>query len=93
MGSIYLLMVKQTIYALTPSRTSNGAPHSASSSQCIEDLQLIEPERLRQTIGSGRVYQHEEFLTEEQVRVLLRDIQRLADEQKMRPSGLSNTNK
>mmetsp|Transcript_6725 Transcript_6725/g.9651 ORF Transcript_6725/g.9651 Transcript_6725/m.9651 type:complete len:403 (+) Transcript_6725:100-1308(+) len=93
MGSIFLLMVKQSTCALTPSRTSNGTPHSVSSSQCTEELALIEPERLRQTVGSGRVYQHENFLSEEQVQVLLRDIQRLADERKMLPSGLSNTNK
>ena len=93
MGSIFLLMIKLSTCALTPSRTSNGTPHSVSSSQCTEDFTLIEPERLRQTVGSGRVYQHENFLSEEQVQVLLTDIQRLADERMMLPSGLSNTNK
>jgi len=54
---------------------------------------LIDAKRLRETIAAGRVYQQENFLNEEQIQVLLNDLNKMIQEKKMVPSGLSNTNK
>lgn len=72
-------------------KSSSGLNSSATSAQCHDNL--LDVSRFQNTIASGRVYQHFNFLTEEQVQYLLDDIDRLKQENIMVPSGLSNTNR
>ena len=73
-------------------KSSSGLTSSATSAQC-HDTNLLDVSRFQNTIASGRVYQHFNFLTEEQVQYLVDDIDRLKQENIMIPSGLSNTNR
>ena len=47
--------------------------------------------KLRQTITLGRVYQHENFLSEEQVQTMLQEIHEMEKDGKFVRKGLSNT--
>lgn len=68
----------------------NGIILATNSDTCIS---LLDVNCFRETIHSGRVYQQENFLNEDEIGTLLADMRRLADEGKMIPSGLSNTSR
>jgi hypothetical protein len=55
------------------------------------DASILNREKLLQAIQNGRVYQHDHFLTEDQVQQLLSEIQNLEQENKFVTKGLSNT--
>ena len=66
---------------------------SSGSQECRSKSLVVDLEKLKESVLSGRVYQHENFLNEEEIQILVDDIDRLTREKKMMPSGLSNTNK
>jgi predicted 2-oxoglutarate/Fe(II)-dependent dioxygenase YbiX len=79
--------------------------HASSSTSSIPEQQqscvlkdknrpsLLDVESMKRKVLSGKVYQQEHFLNEDEIRVLLQDVDGLIRENKMIPSGLSNTNK
>lgn len=74
---------QQSMVSFALAATASSKSSSVSSS--------IDIPRLQSTIAKGRVYQHENFINETQVLAILNDIERLKEEQIMKPSGLSNT--
>ena len=54
-------------------------------------LSLLDVDRLKRTIALGRVYQHENFLSEDQVQTILSEIQEMERQSKFERKGLSNT--
>lgn len=78
------------IFILALSR-SRALVQSTSAATNSKFEQLVEVERLMSAIANGRVYQQENFLTEDQVQIMINDIERLREQNMMKPSGLSNT--
>lgn len=68
---------------------SNALTHSTTSTSLKS--KLVDETRLKTTIANGRVYQHFDFVNEEQVQSIIDDIDRLRKDGLMKPSGLSNT--
>lgn len=66
---------------------------SNTQDECRSQSSIVDLQKLKEDVLSGRVYQHNDFLNEEEIMMLLNDIDRLIVEKKMVPSGLSNTNK
>mmetsp|Transcript_12162 Transcript_12162/g.22785 ORF Transcript_12162/g.22785 Transcript_12162/m.22785 type:complete len:445 (-) Transcript_12162:40-1374(-) len=77
----------------TSTSTEQQQPCAPVVSNKQSNLSLLDTDRMKRKILSGKVYQHENFLTEDEIRVLLQDVDGLIQENKMIPSGLSNTNK
>lgn len=59
--------------------------------QQVQQTPLLDHQRLVETIRSGRVYQHEDFLSEEQVLELLDEIDDLESSGRFETKGLSNS--
>lgn len=63
-----------------------------SSSQTFSSSStLLDIDRLQQTIARGRVYQHPNFLSEDQVNIILEEIKDMEAQNKFQRKGLSNT--
>lgn len=73
--------------------SSNGGVGNSSSSCINHDLSavLLNRDGLTRAIHKGRVYQHDNFLSETQVQQLLDEIRTLEQEGKFVTKGLSNT--
>lgn len=95
-----------TSSATSTTTTSTNIEHQPSSSSTLgvstkeetgqeqkSPLRLLDVEQMKRKVLSGKVYQQENFLNENEIRVLLQDVDGLIQENKMIPSGLSNTNK
>ena len=93
---------RQLLLLLSLGRLTTCFPNSLPSSTAEDVSQLVcstpdinplglDVERLRQTISSGRVYQHPNFLSESQVSFLLEEMQQLENNGSFERSGLSNT--
>ncbi len=52
---------------------------------------LLDVDRLKKTISLGRVYQHVDFLSEDQVQIILHEILEMENLNKFQRKGLSNT--
>lgn len=76
--------------SLLVSFTSYGWALAVSTGECSA---VIDGTRLKAQVLNGRVYQHENFLSEEEVRLLLKDMDGMREANQMVASGLSNTNK
>lgn len=74
-------LIVQEGWALQPS-----SPTARVGSSSILDV-----DRLKRTIGLGRVYQHEHFFSEDQVQTILHEIQEMEKQNKFLRKGLSNT--
>jgi hypothetical protein len=74
------------------SSTSSSSSLSLSSSKSCEGLG-IDVDQLQRFILAGKVFQHHNFLNEEEIQILLTDIENLEKEGSFLPSGLSNTAK
>ena len=81
--TIFLLFLILQSYALAPSETTTPTINN--------NIELLDVKRLKHEIANGRVYQHHNFINEEQVQAMIDDIEKLREQNKMQPSGLSNT--
>lgn len=84
-------MIKFTnfiIFVSVFSRFGNAFSSKSITETCAE---LLEAHRFQNTVRSGRVYQQDNFLSEEEITTLLDHIHKLDQEGKMQSSGLSNT--
>lgn len=64
---------------------------STASSAKSTSLPLLDVDRLRRTIARGRVYQHENFLVDEEVQIVLKEVKEMESKNKFQRKGLSNT--
>ena len=83
-----LLILSRHGGALITSSTTTTATATTGTNTSAT---IVDVERLQKTIANGQVYQQFDFLDEDQVQVMINDIERLREENIMRPSGLSNT--
>uniref|UniRef100_A0A7R9WDI3 Prolyl 4-hydroxylase alpha subunit Fe(2+) 2OG dioxygenase domain-containing protein n=1 Tax=Pseudictyota dubia TaxID=2749911 RepID=A0A7R9WDI3_9STRA len=70
-----------------------GSDNGFAAATAKSDGLNLDVDRLRETIGSGRVHQERNFFTERQVQALLSEVDDLRSSGALQPSGLSNTNK
>jgi hypothetical protein len=63
----------------------------ASSGPPVESSSLLDVDSLKRTIAQGRVYQHKDFLSEDQVQTMLQEIREMERQNKFERKGLSNT--
>ena len=68
-----------------------GLQQQKQQQQVLPSDLKLDISKLRQTITAGRVYQHENFLSEEQVQTMLKEIQMMENDGKFVRKGLSNT--
>jgi len=73
----------------TDQSTSSSRSHDTCISSSTQSL--LDMDRLKKTIATGRVYQQDNFLSSHQVSYLLNEIENLEQSGGFRPSGLSNT--
>ncbi|KAG7349427.1 2OG-Fe(II) oxygenase superfamily-domain containing protein [Nitzschia inconspicua] len=89
--AVQALLFQHTCHGLQP--TGYKASNSSSSSSCVnpDATRILNHDDLLHTIHKGRVYQHDNFLTETQVKHLLDEIETLREDGKFITKGLSNT--
>lgn len=76
--------------AVMVQKVDSLASSSSSSSKSCEGLG-IDVDQLQRFIVAGQIYQHHNFLNEEEIQILLTDIGNLEKKGSFLPSGLSNT--
>lgn len=77
-------------FSTTPSTTTATTDGEASVKN---NSKIIDTSRAVATIRAGRVYQHMNFVSSDEIDLLLDDIQRLRDNGSFVPSGLSDTSR
>ena len=82
--------VRTTLAFAAPNTVAGTAQSSCASASSDATAAITDPQLVLQRIQSGRVYVHQNFLSEEQLQLLQRDMNQLEADGKFVVNGLSD---